>query len=63
MNLDALTMYPDTIIASTQLNPLLRTFAENVWEKVNQNLDSKRFSKCRPNLLECRRRLNWEKNE
>ena len=40
MNLDALTMYPDTIIASTQLNPLLRTFAENVWEKVNQNLDS-----------------------
>ena len=41
MNSDALTMYPDTIIASTQLNPLLRTFAENVWEKVNQNLDSK----------------------
>jgi len=40
MNSDALTMYPDTIIASTQLNPLLRTFAENVWEKVNQNLDS-----------------------
>ena len=40
MNSGALTMYPDTIIASTQLNPLLRTFAENVWEKVNQNLDS-----------------------
>ena len=40
MNSDALTMYPDTIIASTQLNPLLRTFAENVWEKVNKNLDS-----------------------
>ena len=39
MNTDNLTMYPDTLITSTELNPILYLFADKLWLEFSKNKD------------------------